>query len=346
MGPGPLPTMNTAPLFDSNGSAKVQLGAVSLNKIVIGGQRTQLLPSHGARVSTTPGGTAISIPKRRTATPVLPPFHLTLTPKGDDTFQVEVNRGHVVARIPTADDALAYYMPDNLMDGDSPKKFDISSGQAIYCTVKILATGDVDTVTLDVGGDNQESTHYSPEVAETSGEAGTLKYKLGVLNSGTRKMDEVCAGSNIHIDRDIPSFMKKGGTYDIFADYSLLNGRYRTKGLSEDDAYSSGLSPIGIVDHGDFLEFYARGSTFTLEIWETSISVDGTTLMIPNAGSYDEGTGAVTLTGPFVSVVTNVYKTNSSDAVKKIYFFDGIAYRTLPDGMTAPTTIVKFYSVT
>jgi len=65
MGSRPLFVMNHFPKFDPNDAAHVQLTSIRLNQVSLGQKSNQIQPGVGYRVSQTPGGTTVSVIKRR-----------------------------------------------------------------------------------------------------------------------------------------------------------------------------------------------------------------------------------------------------------------------------------------
>jgi hypothetical protein len=65
MGPGFIHSMNHFPSFNPNEPALHQLSATKLNSVSQGQKSNQIQPGIGYRVTQTPGGTTVSVIKRR-----------------------------------------------------------------------------------------------------------------------------------------------------------------------------------------------------------------------------------------------------------------------------------------
>lgn len=66
--------MNNLPHFQPNNPLHVELSSDRLNSIVMNQLASDIKPGFGIRISRTPGGTTLSVIKRRTATVSLCPF--------------------------------------------------------------------------------------------------------------------------------------------------------------------------------------------------------------------------------------------------------------------------------
>ena len=148
--------------------------------------------------------TSDPLPQRR-FTGTLPPFWPVLRGEPASAYSFTLTRGYVNERIAGPDDALAKWLPFNLLWGadavlpDRPnelRKFAIAVGQQISIVVKVLPTGDVGlpvsadpsehAVMVVVEAENAESSHYVPPCADdTFGSVGEYHYKMAVLQAAT-----------------------------------------------------------------------------------------------------------------------------------------------------------------
>ncbi|MCP5534375.1 MAG: hypothetical protein H7A48_14485 [Akkermansiaceae bacterium] len=160
------------------------------------------------------------------------PFEVTLIKEGTaeaPEYKVTVAKGYVCERKPGAGDSLAYHEPANIMDEEDatkPAKFAIAAGEAVYVSTSVKEDGTIgsgepgpgeeasDAVTIVVEADEAESEHYQPKVDDESsdGVAGTMKYKLAVLEEGegeesAPKLKRYLAGSHIAHFQELPSIL-------------------------------------------------------------------------------------------------------------------------------------------
>lgn len=153
------------------------------------------------------------------------------------TYAVTVTRGVVVDRVTTDADAVVYYEPVVLTTGE-PTQFAITDTQCVCVKVATLDTGAIDGVPeIVVVNSDKESIHYIPPVGnETTGTAGEYYYKLASFAVGPPAvLTMFAAGDNIEHYRELPMFVKAGGTADVFKEFLASAGKYKTRGISAGD---------------------------------------------------------------------------------------------------------------
>jgi hypothetical protein len=69
--------MNNLPYFQPHNPLHIELSSVRLNSIVLGQQASEIKPGFGIRTSRTPGGTTLSVIKKRVPSAVVLPFEIT-----------------------------------------------------------------------------------------------------------------------------------------------------------------------------------------------------------------------------------------------------------------------------
>lgn len=195
--------------------------------------------------------------------PPPPPFWPAF---GTDT--VKLSTGVVTEIVPKGTSgAIVHHVPSNITSSIS-----ITSGQAVFVKVPVLEDGSVDTstgVTIVVDSAGASSTHYDPPIAdETSGAGGTYYYKIAVYNGTESAPTYFAAGSNIQHFRELPTFKKAGGDNDIFKEYDLAAGTYKTKGLSgSGPGYTGASDNIEITNETDQLKFKVIGGNLDLQCY-------------------------------------------------------------------------------
>jgi len=190
----------------------------------------------GMQVTHTHSGTIITRKRTKTAASSALPFKVSLTTTAGSppTYEVNVGWGYVCERIPGPDDAAIYHEAANMWGEEDPtklRKFAITAGQAVYLKVNVKADGRIgqpaatppeieggeptqeDAVTIVVGADEENSSHYHPRVDDltSDGSPGYYNYKLAVLTAGEGdappKLTKWLTGSHIDHFEDLPAIL-------------------------------------------------------------------------------------------------------------------------------------------
>lgn len=256
--------MNNLPDFDPVAEFHRQVNATSLNKISLNIRGNALQPSKGMRMTQTQGGTTAVPIVKRTPTLATPPFwprFKPAEPTAAKKWVVTISKGIVVDSVTNNGDAVAYHELLDLIDENGqPAEFPINPGEAVYVTYGVEDTGailtDAETKPrIYIGADGETSEHYDPPVGnESTGTAGNIYRKLAVFDldgDGMIIAEMFEAGNNIYHWRDLPMFQKAGGTADIFKDYSLTLGKYKTRGITGNG--------ITITERSDDIEIKNEG---------------------------------------------------------------------------------------
>ena len=194
--------------FEAGKPLLEQLTATRLNAMVAAINASELKQGTGIKVSRNSGGTTISA-NRQGQRFQPPPFWPNLHTLGTDsapTYQVSVERGCVIGRIPSAGAApenREYYEVSNIVDGDgNPKLFDIMVGQALYLTVSMNASGEISAVAPPVLAVYADG---SPPSGTSGGYNTVYSFKLCKLESvtiggfATLQLTRFWCGNNIDL---------------------------------------------------------------------------------------------------------------------------------------------------
>lgn len=125
-----------------------------------------------------------------------PPNWVYLSSSGSPkVYSVSVGWGYLCERVPGSGEAIFNLEATNRLDGANLAVFTIEVGEAVYFVVEVDADGRVTSpvpvdpdpplaaVRIEVGPDDEESTHYIPKVDDVTsfGAPGTYYYKLAAL---------------------------------------------------------------------------------------------------------------------------------------------------------------------
>jgi len=137
-------------------------------------------------------------------------------------------------------DALFYWEPKNMWDGDYPREHEIAVDQAVFVFVPEAASGAVTgaDVEIKVDGDTTESTNFIPGT-----QAGEYYYKLAALKTvdGVIQLVPFMAGSHIYHVSGLTADFRILGCTDIYnenpqlARLSFLSGKLVAVGESVED---------------------------------------------------------------------------------------------------------------
>jgi len=194
----------------------------------------------GGRVVQNANGTTIvaAKPKPNRGTPGNPdPFWPTLGIGGtaeSPTYYVTVTRGVVIDRDTSDADAVVYFEPVVLTTGE-PTQFAITDPQSVYVHYETDDTGAITgTPEIVVEDSDQESIHYAPPAGSaTAGTDGDYYVKLATFTVGPPlKLTMFAAGDNVDHYRELPMFVKAGGTADTFKEFDATEGKYKTRGIT------------------------------------------------------------------------------------------------------------------
>lgn len=139
----------------------------------------------------------------------LPPFWPVLLQEGSE-YRVVVTKGCVVVIDRCAgvgENAISDYLdPENRLDGDNYRIFNIAVGEAVYILVRedssgmVSEVGDDPAVEIVIAQDDKRSTNYYP-IKSATDQRGEYYYKLAVLiedETGAVRFERWLAGSNIY----------------------------------------------------------------------------------------------------------------------------------------------------
>lgn len=210
------------------------------------------------------------------------PFSVAFSIALDGSYTATVNRG-VVVEIHTkggtgTDGVIIHQLTDLDLDSDGKKqKFAITDGQCVYVKYEVADTGQIKTTSggkpqIVIAASGAESQHYDPPVGnETAGTDGVVYRKLAQLDvdgSVPRAIIFEAGGNLIHY-RELPMFVKAGGTADVFKEFDLSAGKYKTRGLK-------GSGGITVTQNTDDIDIKCAG-------WWGDVVIDYT----PAVGSTD-----------------------------------------------------------
>lgn len=229
----------------------------------------------GGRVVETANGTTIVAGKQKTpragGTPG--PFWPSLVTGGTPeapTYSVTVTRGVVIDRATDDTDAVVYFEPVVLTTGE-PTKFAITDTQSVCVHFETDDTGAITgTPEIVVVDSDQESIHYAPPVGdESSGTDGDYYYKLATFAVGPpAKLTMFGAGDNVSHYRELPRFVKAGGTADVFKEFLPSAGQYKTRGITGGDG-------ITVTQNAGDIEVKTDGGNLDFEIYQLSYDNNG-----------------------------------------------------------------------
>ena len=189
----------------------------------------------------------------------VPPFSPSLRYDATaEKWYVTASPGYVCERdivAGLADDALGYFQPSNMFDGDYPSEFEIAENQALFVLVPELSSGAVDSanIVLTVAADDTESTNYIPG---PTAQAGEYYYKLAALKSigGVLQLVPFMAGSHIyHVSGLTADFVLLACPVDEETDgvqigrLSFLSGKLRAMNETEAERdYAPALAEVTV----------------------------------------------------------------------------------------------------
>jgi len=199
-----------------------------------------------------------AIERKRAALPFAPTLKTITTGEGESvttTYSVRVARGQVIETI-VADPTPKYWLPDGIVDTGAPVWHEITDGQAVYCTIEVDAKGVIsENPIIEVDADDAEDVHYYPQGGESTGSAGTHRYKLFVFSivDSVPRLEWFCSGSHIQHYAERPTLVnlstsETGTSHKVVKAFVGASDEYQFRPIHQLSGGVPILSPVA-SDH-------------------------------------------------------------------------------------------------
>jgi hypothetical protein len=186
--------MNHFPSFNPNEPALHQLSATKLNSVSQGQKSNQIQPGVGYRVTQTPGGTTVSVIKRRARAATSDPLKLTIK-QGTAADKFQIIPGTVNGLMPT--------LSATALDATTPPEITVTADT--WAWIKVVGTfGDPDTYVVTIV---TESTDSVPTGTDISATGFVAYYYIGKITDtdntpdpNTYEIENRHGGGNLGVD--------------------------------------------------------------------------------------------------------------------------------------------------
>jgi hypothetical protein len=293
--------MAELPKFQSGQPLEDQITADRMNAIVSAVNANNLNQGTGIRITRNNSGTTISTVKSRSALDIRP-FTPTLSKEDNGDYKVRITKGFIVEIQLSATESLVYHEPSDIYESDAFVYQDITLGQAGYIEAEVGLNGKITgTPIFLIDNDDAESIHYFPVIGDYIGLAGTVRYKLFVLNSTTGTIEKVLSGQNLlhYAERFTMANLTSGSgtTYKVLKDYDPSTDTVNFRTLSQLGGSSEPLIVAGATDSIEFKGIKQRDTDP-----QVMVSTDGDDILVQGNG-VDGDNGAVTVVDGLVTVI-------------------------------------------
>ncbi|MEM9235471.1 MAG: hypothetical protein AAGB14_01740 [Verrucomicrobiota bacterium] len=245
------------------------------------------------------------------------PISATEDPPESGTFNVVINEGWVIDRLPESGvEAVALIMPvkkdgggDIALNASTRPEFSMSSGDFLYCVYNTDAKGKVtaetdEEVRIVVSSTDKGGTHYQPEdpldADGTKGEYWVKLLKLEVV-SGSPEIIPYCQ-SDIEHYHELPTLKNTVAARRIYKGRNTTTGEYEFRSLAQGEESTSTpgefRDEIQIDESGDVLRVRGNDKFHKVEILDGDASVPADskeTLLNFRDGLLADGEAALTL---------------------------------------------------
>ena len=293
--------MAELPKFQSGQPLEDQITADRMNAIVSAVNANNLSQGTGIRITRNNSGTTISTVKSRSALDIRP-FTPTLSQEDNGDYKVRITKGFIVEIQLSSTESLVYHEPSDIYESDAFVYQTITLGQAGYIEAEVGLDGKITgTPIFLIDNDDAESIHYFPVVGDYIGLAGTVRYKLFVLNSTTGIIEKVLSGQNLlhYAERFTMSNLTSGsGTiYKVLKDYTPSTDTVNFRTLSQLSGSGEPLIKAGSTNSIEFRRVKERASNP-----QVKVSADGDDILV-RGNNIDGDNGAVTVVDGLVTVI-------------------------------------------
>ena len=294
--------MAELPKFQSGQPLEDQITADRMNAIVSAVNANNLNQGTGIRITRNNSGTTISTVKSRSALDIRP-FTPTLSQEDNGDYKVRITKGFIVEIQLSATESLVYHEPSDIYESDAFVYQTITLGQAGYIEAEVGLNGKITgTPIFLIDNDDAESIHYFPVIGDYIGLAGTVRYKLFVLNSTTGTIEKVLSGQNLlhYAERFTMANLTSGSgtTYKVLKDYDPSTDTVNFRTLSQ--LGGSGGQPLIKAGSTDSIEFRRIKEKATGS--QVKVSADGDDILV-RGNNVDGDNGAVTVVDGLVTVI-------------------------------------------
>jgi hypothetical protein len=261
--PIPIPPVITSPQWLGRFSTDVRKAIVALRDrpVIVTGQPSTI--SRGA----------------------FPPFAVISLAKAEgDTFDVTIQEGWVIERLPKTGEASAvkFHMPKSGttdLNADPKPKFTMGDGDILWVNYETDAQGKITgDVTVIVDDTDQPGTHYQPEDPLTSGTNGDYFVKLLELSvaDGTPTVTEYQQSDIEHYAQLVTAeYIDVTGETDggeVFKEYDRAEGVYKLKRIHHRNDEDDIERQIEVVNEEDLIRIQGNEKGGRIHLYSTDIT--------------------------------------------------------------------------
>jgi hypothetical protein len=159
-------------------------------------------------------------------------------------YEISISKGYVVEHVIAGTESLTYHEPTGVTVDGVPTWLTIEDDECLYVVCEVADDGTITgTPTIEVDVDNVTNEHYRPEVGESSGAAGTYKYKVCkmTVEDGLPRLELFYCGQNIQHYAERVTMLNQGDAttgataYNVLKDYDSVTDTVNFRNLEQRD---------------------------------------------------------------------------------------------------------------
>jgi hypothetical protein len=159
-------------------------------------------------------------------------------------YEISISKGYVVEHVIAGTESLTYHEPTGVTVDGVPTWLTIEDDECLYVVCEVADDGTITgTPTIEVDVDNVTNEHYRPEVGESSGAAGTYKYKVCkmTVEDGLPRLELFYCGQNIQHYAERVTMLNQGDAttgataYNVLKDYDSATDTVNFRNVEQRD---------------------------------------------------------------------------------------------------------------
>jgi len=296
--------MADLPQFQSGRPLEDELTSSRMNALVSAINSNELQQGTGIRITKGNGCQTVSAIRPRTALDIRP-FTPYLQQEEDLTYKVRLSKGFLIETNISDYESFIYHEPDGIETDGVPVLHDIELGQAAYLEAEVDIYGKISgTPLIVIAEDDAISEHYFPQVGEYSGQGGTVRYKLFVLDATEGRPVKFFSGQNVLHYAERVTMINLGDAtsgateYNVLKDYDSASDTINFRNIEQrDDDGETIIAEDGV----DSIPFKRIGDRVTSPV-QIQVTTVGDKVQIEGNG-VDGDNDSVTVVDGLVSAV-------------------------------------------
>jgi len=224
-------------------------------------------------------------------------------------YEISISKGYVVEHVIAGTESLTYHEPTGVTFDGVPTRQEIADTECLYVVCEVADDGTITgTPTIEVDVDNVTNEHYRPEVGESSGAAGTYKYKVCkmTVEDGLPRLELFYCGQNIQHYAERVTMLNIGDAtvdateYNVLKEYDPATDEIKFRNIEQRDDDGETIIAIDGVDSIPFKRIGDRVSNV-----QVNVSTVGDKVQI-EGNNVDGENDAVTVVDGLVTAVKSL----------------------------------------